>query len=138
MRKVVELVYCDKCKKEMLVEEASLEITMHKYDLCFECNEAALNLIDDWINKDDIEDEADYEEDDDECEGFELFSNDEEEEEPAAEEPKRKYVKQDIDWEKACQLKNAGWRNKDIAAKVGTTEANINGRIYKELAKRRS
>lgn len=138
MRKVVEIVYCDKCKKEMPVVEAALETTLHLYDLCFECNEAALNLLDDWINKDDIEDEADYEEDDDECEGFELFSNDEEEEEPEAEEPKRKYVKQDIDWGKACALKNAGWRHKDIAAEVGTTEANINGRIYKELAKRRS
>lgn len=38
-----------------------------------------------------------------------------------------------IDWDKACALKLAGWRNSDIAAELHANEGTINNSINKYL-----
>lgn len=54
--------------------------------------------------------------------------------EPESEKEERKNrVK--IDWDKACALKLAGWKNKDIVAELHASEGAIDNGMYKHLIK---
>lgn len=53
----------------------------------------------------------------------------------AEEEPKKEKRKgtTKIDWDKACALKLAGWKNSDIAAELHANKGTIDNAIYKHL-----
>ena len=53
----------------------------------------------------------------------------------AEEEPKKEKRKSatKIDWDKACALKLAGWKNSDIAAELHANKGTIDNAIYKHL-----
>lgn len=53
----------------------------------------------------------------------------------AEEEPKKEKRKgtTKIDWDKACALKLAGWKNSDIATELHANKGTIDNAIYKHL-----
>lgn len=53
-------------------------------------------------------------------------------EEPKKKEEKRKSPTK-IDWDKACALKLAGWKNADIATELHANKGTIDNAIYKHL-----
>lgn len=111
----ITIYECDKCHKRFEDDESQIGEVFGIADLCDKCFKKASDLFIDWLDGD----------------------NKQEDPEKVVEaEPKK--VESDapkkIDWNKACALKVAGWKNKDIADELGVESGTLNsGTFYKKL-----
>lgn len=134
--KVVKYI-CDKCGYELLEGE---QMSMLGFDVCEGCYDEGYGMIESWIRgkkkrkaaKDEIGTEIDVDKFTKPLEVVQVASE-------TAQEPQEAPKKKDIDWNKACALKLAGWSHKNIAGEMGINEGTLNsGTFYKKLEQYKS
>lgn len=111
----VTKIYCDKCSSEIFIDGSSVL----GLDFCGKCSKPLLAVIQKWING------AEQEE-------IEAMA------EVVLTEPKKAGRRSNIDWDKACELKEAGWSNSNIADMLCINVETVNACIYKKLEERRN
>lgn len=105
---------CDKCHKRFDKEEDVKPV--FGYDLCNGCYENANKNFNNWLEEK-VEKPMD------------IIKKKLKETKVEPEEQEKK-----IDWNKACALKEAGWKNKDIADELSIDAKTLNsGTFYKKL-----
>lgn len=125
---LITKIICDKCKKEITESTA-----FQGKDLCQCCTDKAVRMILAWIEKEDdtVPDQEKPKKEIKKIEKKEPVK--EKKEEPKKIKPVVQ-IETKIDWDKACALKIAGWKNEAIAdeLKVGLSTIN-SGTFYKKI-----
>lgn len=110
---VKQIIVCDKCGKHI----ESGNNCVNGFDFCEKCNTSLMVVIKNWLAPEQSENQV---------QNIEKPSS-------ANNQAPKKPVR--IDWDKACALKIAGWKNKDIADELKCSEGTIHVGIVSHMKK---